>query len=50
MLGVTQCLEALDEQCKDNFAVLQVDAMNLLRVIIRGTQKLSLDALAKELF
>jgi hypothetical protein len=50
MLGVPRCLQVLVEQCKGKFVVLQVDAINLLGVVNRGSPKLSLNALARELF
>ncbi len=50
LLGVTRCLQSHVAQCKDKFVVLQTDAMNLLGIINRGSSKLPLDVLARELF
>jgi len=50
MLGVTRCLQALVEQPTGKFVVLQADAMNLLGIVNRGSPKLSLNALTRELF
>jgi hypothetical protein len=50
LLGVTRCLQSLVAQCKDKFVVLQTDAMNLLGIINRGSPKLPLNVLARELF
>jgi hypothetical protein len=51
LLGVTRCLQALVEQYKGKFVVLQInDAMNLLGVINRGSHELSLNTLDRELF
>jgi len=47
MLGVTRRLQALVEQCKGEFAVLQVDAMNLIGVTNRINFELSLNDLAR---
>ena len=38
------------DRCKGEFIVLQVDAMNLLGIINRGSPKLPLNILARELF
>jgi len=37
-------------RCKGNFVVVQVDAMNLLGIINRGSPKLPLNVLARKLF
>jgi hypothetical protein len=50
LLGVNRCLQALLDKCKGKFVVLQVDAMNLLGIINRGSPKLPLNVLARELF
>jgi hypothetical protein len=50
LLGVNRCLQALLDRCKGKFVVLQVDAMNLLGIINRGSPKLPLNTLARELF
>jgi len=50
LLGVTRCLQSLIAQCKGKFVVLQTDAMNLLGIINRGSSKLPLNDLARELF
>jgi hypothetical protein len=49
-LGVNRCLQALLNRCKGKFVVLQVDAMNLLGIVTRGSPKLPLNVLARELF
>jgi hypothetical protein len=50
LLGVTRCLQSLVLQCQGKFVVLQTDAMNLLGIINRGSSKLPLNTLARELF
>ena len=50
LLGVTRCLQSLIAQCKGKFVVLQTDAMNLWGIINRGSSKLPLNDLARELF
>jgi hypothetical protein len=50
LLGVNRCLQSLIEICKNKFVVLQVDAMNLLGIINRGSPSLPLNVLARELF
>ncbi len=50
LLGVSRCLQSLVVQCEGEFVVLQTYALNLLGIINRGSSKLSLNVLAKELF
>ena len=50
LLGVNRCLQVLLDRCKGTFVFLQVDAMNLLGIINRGSPKLPLLVLARKLF
>ena len=50
LLGATRCVQSLVEQCKGKLVVLQVDAMNLLGIVNRGSPRLALNELARELF
>ena len=50
LLGVRRCLQALVRRCEGRLVVLQVDAMNLLGVINRGSRRLALNELARDLF
>ncbi len=50
LLGVNRCLQALLDRCKGKFVVLQVDVVNLLGMINRGSPELPLNFLARELF
>ena len=49
LLGVSRCLQAMVLVCEGRFVVLQVDAVNLLGIINRGSPKLIIDELAREL-
>ena len=48
--GVIRCIQSLIELCKNKLVVVQVDAMNLLDIVNRGSPSLALDTLARELF
>ena len=50
LLGVIRCLQSLIEICKNKLVVVQVDAMNLLGIVNRGSPNLALNTLARELF
>jgi hypothetical protein len=50
LLGVFRCLQALVHLCIGKFVVMQVDAQNLLGIINRGSNKLAINKLARDLF
>ena len=50
LLGVFRCLQAMIHLCEGKFVVFQVDAQNLLGVVNRGSPRLMLDELARDLF
>ena len=50
LLGVLRCLQALVHLCIGKFVVVQVDAQNLLGIINRGSGKLAINKLARDLF
>ena len=50
LLGVIRCLRLMVSLCEGKFAVFQVDAQNLLGIINRGSPRLKLNELARELF
>ena len=50
ILGVTRCLQSLIEIFKGKMVVVQVDAMNILGIFNRGSPRLALNVLARELF
>ena len=50
LLGVFRCLQALVHLCIGKFMVMQVDAQNLLGIINRGSNKLAINKLARDLF
>jgi hypothetical protein len=50
LLGVLRCLQPLMHLCADKFVVFQVDAKNLLGIVNRGSPRLKLNALAREMF
>ncbi len=50
LLGVFRCLQAMISLCRGKFVVFQVDAQNLLGIVNRGSMRLKLNALARELF
>ena len=49
LLGVSRCLEAMVHMCEGRFVVLQVDAQSLLGIVNRGSPKLNINELAREL-
>jgi hypothetical protein len=50
LLGVSLCLQAMIHKCEGKFVVLQVDAANLLGIVNRGSPKLIINELERELF
>ncbi len=51
LLGVFRCLQAMISMCRGKFVVFQVDAqIALLGIVNRGSPRLKLNALARELF
>jgi hypothetical protein len=50
LLGVIRCLQSLIEICKGKLVVVQIDAMNLLGIVNRGSSRLAFNTLARELF
>ncbi len=50
LLGFFRCLQALMYLCIGKFMVMQVDAQNLLGSINRGSSKLAINKLARDLF
>ena len=50
LLAAYRCLQALVHRCEGRLVVLQVDAMNLLGIINRGSGRLALNHLARDLF
>ena len=50
LLGVLRCLQALVHLCIGKFVVVQVDAQNLLGIINRGSGKLAINKLARDIF
>ncbi len=50
LLGVFRCLRAMVYLCEGKFMVFQVDAQNLFGIVNRGSSRLKLNALARELF
>ena len=50
LLGVLRCLEALVHLCIGKFVVVQVDAQNILGIINRGSGKLAINKLARDIF
>ena len=50
LLGASRCLQAMVHRCEGRLVVLQVDAMNLLGIINRGSRRLALNVLARDLF
>jgi len=49
LLGVSRCLEAMVHMCEGRFVVLQVDAQNLLMIVNRGSPKLNINEMARDL-
>ena len=50
LLGAYKCLQYLVHRCEGRFVVLQVDVQNLLGIVNRGSSKLPINDLARELF
>ena len=50
LLGVCRCLQAMVHMCEGRFVVLQVDAMDLLGIVNRGSSKLDINDIARALF
>ena len=50
LLGVLRCLQALVHLCIGKFVVVQVDAQNYLGIINRGSNKLAIKKVARDLF
>jgi hypothetical protein len=50
LLGTCMCLQSLVHRCEGRFVVLQVDAQNLLEIVNRGSSKLPINEMARELF
>ena len=50
LLGVLRCLKSMVLLCEGKFVVFQVDAQNLLGIVNRGSPRLKLNELARELF
>jgi len=50
LLGVYRCLLSLEHRCRDSLVVFQVDNLNLLSIVNRGSRKLPLNELARDLF
>ena len=50
LLGVLRCLQSMVGLCAGKLVVFQVDAQNLLGVVNRGSPRLKLNELARELF
>ena len=50
LIGVLKCLQSMVHLCAGKFVVFQVDAQYLLGIVNRGSPRLKLNALARELF
>ena len=50
LLGIIRCLQSLLTICKNKLVVVQVDAINLLGIVNRGSPKLALITLARAIF
>ena len=50
LLGVLRCLRAMLHVCAGKFVVFQVDAQNLLGIVNRGSPRLNINELARDLF
>jgi hypothetical protein len=48
--GVLRCMHSFIHLCANKFVVFQVDAKNLLGIVNRGSPRLKLNALAREMF
>jgi hypothetical protein len=49
LIGVLRCLRALMHLCEGKFVVFQVDAENLLGIVNRGSAKLHINVVVREL-
>ncbi len=49
LLGVLRCLQAMIYMCEEKFVIFQADARNLLGIVNRGSPRLKLNSLAREL-
>jgi len=50
LLGVYMCLQAMTRVCAGKLVLFQVDAQNLLGLVNRGSPRLSLNEIARELY
>jgi len=50
LLGVCRCLHSMVHKCEGRLVILQVDAMNLLGIVNRGSPRLAINELASEIF
>jgi hypothetical protein len=50
LTGVLRCLQSMVHMCAGKFVVFKVNAQNLLGIVNRGSPRLKLNALARELF
>jgi hypothetical protein len=50
LLGVLRCLKSIVLLCEGKFVVFQVHAQNLLGIVNRGSPRLKLNELVRELF
>jgi hypothetical protein len=50
LLGLYRCLQSMVHRCERRFVVLRVDAQNLMGIVNRGSLKLIINELARELF
>jgi len=50
LMGVYLCMQSLVHRCEGRFVALQMDAQNLLGIVNRGSPKLIINELARELF
>ena len=50
LLGVLRVLRALMHLCEGKFVVFQVDAVNRLEIVNRGSAKLHINVVARKLF
>ena len=50
LLGGCRCLQSMVHRCEGRLVVLQVDAINLMGIVNRGSPRLAINELARELF
>ena len=50
LLGVLRCFQSLMHLCADKFVVFQVDAKHFLGIVNRGSPRIKLNALVREMF